>query len=78
MDNFMMGSSPEDLSETDSFMGRHIIDSTGFVELISFLEETFGIKVADQDIVPANLDSLQNIEQFIARKLAASDVAARA
>ena len=74
LDNFMMGSGPDDLRDTDSFMGRHIIDSTGFVELIAFLEETFAIKVDDQDMVPANLDTLVNIEQFVRRKLAAARV----
>jgi acyl carrier protein len=78
LDNFMMGSGPEDLREHDSFMGRHIIDSTGFVELISYLEETFGIKVEDQDMVPANLDSLASIEQFVLRKQADVPAAVRA
>ena len=67
-DNFMMAADPADLRDEDSFMGRHILDSTGFIELITFLEEVFGIKVDDEEMVPENLDSLSNIDRFVRNK----------
>jgi acyl carrier protein len=66
-----MAGDPGDLQDGDSFMERHILDSTGFIELITYLEEAFGIKVDDDDMVPENLDSLNKIETFLSRKLAA-------
>jgi len=70
-DNFIMAGDPGDLQDGDSFMERHILDSTGFIELITFLEEAFGIKVEDDDMVPENLDSLDRIEGFLRKKKAA-------
>jgi acyl carrier protein len=67
-DNFIMGASAAPLADGDSFLERHVLDSTGFLELISYLEETFAIKVGDEEMVPENLDSLDNIAQFLARK----------
>jgi acyl carrier protein len=69
LDNFVMGAKGLQLSDTDSFMERHIIDSTGFLELVTYLEETFGIQVADDDLVPENLDSLNSLEGYVGRKL---------
>lgn len=70
-DNLMMGMSAGDLTDDSSFLERGIIDSTGVIELIAFLEETFGIEVEDDEIVPENLDSLRNVERFVLAKLAA-------
>jgi len=67
LDNFMMGGTAE-IPDDASFMDRHIIDSTGFLELISFVEESFGIQVSDDDMVPENLDSLNNIERYIRKR----------
>ena len=53
---------------TDSFLDKGIIDSTGVLEVIGFLEETFGIKVDDSEILPENLDSVRNIERFVSSK----------
>ncbi len=69
-DNFIMAGDPGDLQDGDSFMERHILDSTGFIELITFLEEAFGIKVEDDDMVPENLDSLDKIDIFLRKKKA--------
>jgi acyl carrier protein len=71
LDNFIMGATVAKLGDADSFMERHILDSTGFLELISYLEETFGIRVEDEEMVPENLDSLDHISGFLARKRAA-------
>ena len=70
LDNFIMDAGTQELRDDDSFMAGHVIDSTGVLELISFLEQTFGIKVEDEEMVPDNLDSLNCIEQYVQRKLA--------
>jgi len=76
LDNFMMGGTA-DIPDDASFMERHIIDSTGFLELISFVEESFGIQVSDEEMVPENLDSLNNIERYVQQKRAAAPAAGR-
>lgn len=67
LDNFVMGGGVEIRDET-SFMEGHILDSTGFIELITYIEETFAVKVEDEEMVPENFDSLRNIEGYVARK----------
>jgi acyl carrier protein len=68
-DNFMMGSQAKRLLDTDSFLETHVVDSTGFLELVTFLEERYGFAVQDEEMVPENLDSLNNIAAYVARKL---------
>lgn len=70
--NLMMGQDATALSVDDSFLDNGIIDSTGVLELTSFLEEAFGIQIADPEITPANLDSIAKLVRFIASKQAAS------
>ena len=72
LDNFLMGASQGELLDDDSFMGRHIIDSTGVIELVSFLEETFGITVEAEEMVPDNLDSVDRVGRYIQGKLVRS------
>jgi acyl carrier protein len=69
-ENFIMGAKTVAFGDTDSFMDQHLIDSTGFLELVTWLEETFGIRVEDAEMVPENLDSLAAVEAYVARKLA--------
>jgi acyl carrier protein len=56
------------LENDTSFLESGVIDSTGFLELIMFLETTYGIKVASEEMVPANLDSINRVAQFLTRK----------
>lgn len=58
------------LQDSDSFLDSGIIDSTGVLEIILFIEETFGVKVNDDEMIPANLDSVDNLAAFINRKQA--------
>jgi len=67
-DNFQMGSGAAAFSDADSFMTRRIIDSTGFLELVMFLEETWAVTVADDEMVPENLDSLEALQGYLTRK----------
>ena len=69
-ENFMFGSNAVALADGDSFIERHVLDSTGFLELIGYLEETYSIKVRDSEMIPENLDSLENIAVYVARKRA--------
>lgn len=68
MDNFMMGRKPEEITDTDSLLDKGIIDSTGVLELVGFLEEHFGIEVKDEDLVPENLDSINNLVRYVERR----------
>jgi acyl carrier protein len=52
-----------------SFIDNAIIDSTGVLELITFVEETYGIKVEDHEIIPENFDSIRNIASFVEHRL---------
>ena len=66
--NFMFGNDSESINPDDSFMENGIIDSTGILELIEYSEETFGISIDDSELIPENLDSLNNISNFILLK----------
>lgn len=63
VENFLFGK--DDLKDDVSFLDEGIIDSTGILELVSFLEETFNLEVDDDDLVPENLDSLDNVTAFV-------------
>lgn len=69
-DNFLMGAA-EDYADDASFIDAQMLDSTGFLELVQFLEETYGIRVEDAEMMPDNLDSLDAVARFVARKQAA-------
>jgi acyl carrier protein len=69
--NFMFGQEGDGLADDQSFLESGIIDSTGLLELVSFVEQQYGISIADRELVPENLDSLRNISQFVARKVEA-------
>jgi acyl carrier protein len=68
-ENFMLDASVAIDTDT-SFMEGHILDSTGFIELIGFIEERFGLAVGDEEMVPENFDSLANIAAYVTRKRA--------
>jgi acyl carrier protein len=66
--NFLFGQSV-DLQPNDSLLGRGLIDSTGVLELVDFLEERYDIKVEDEEVIPGNLDTIRNVVTYVARKL---------
>lgn len=67
--NFLFGQERDGVADDQSFLESGIIDSTGLLELVSFVEQRYGISVGDRELVPENLDSLRNISHFVARKL---------
>lgn len=72
LDNFLFGRTEVELSSDASFLDLGIIDSTGVLELVTFLEDKYQIKIEDEELVPANLDSLKGITQFVEARRAAS------
>lgn len=67
LDNFLLGQAME-FADGDSFLDRGVIDSTGVLELVAFLEDEFGITVEDDELLPANLDSIDNLVQYLDAK----------
>jgi acyl carrier protein len=59
---------PAALADDASLLEHGIIDSTGVLEVISFIEDTFGITIEDREMVPDNLDSIERISGFVRRK----------
>ena len=68
VENFIYGDDGM-LQEETSFLESGTIDSTGILEMIAFLEETYGLTIADEEIVPENFDTLGNVVRFLERKL---------
>jgi acyl carrier protein len=67
VENFLFGSS-QTPADDESFLEAGLIDSTGVLELVAFLEAQYRIAVADDDLVPANLDSIERVARFVERK----------
>jgi acyl carrier protein len=68
VDSFLFGEAGDLTSDDASFLEEGIIDSTGVLELVTFLEEEFGIKIEDEDLIPDNLDSVNKVASFVACK----------
>ena len=68
-DQFLKGAKDVVLNDHDSFLEKGIIDSTGVLELVDYIEETFGIKIDDEELIPDNLDSLDKLKNFISKKV---------
>ena len=68
-ENFLFGAGTT-LSDHGSLLEAGIIDSTGAMELVTFLETKFGIRVDDRDLIPDNLDSISAMTSFVTRRLA--------
>ncbi len=69
-ESFPLGDDPTGISSDDSLVEAGLMDSTGVLELVGHLESTYGIAVADDELVPENLDTIGNIVGFVQRKLA--------
>jgi acyl carrier protein len=70
-DNFMYRDDRADLADTESLLDAGLIDSTGILELVAFIETEFSIQMADTDIVPDNLDSVDTIVRYVEGKIGA-------
>jgi acyl carrier protein len=69
IENFLFGNA-NGLKDETSFLEEGIIDSTGVLELVTFLEENFSIQVDDEELIPENLDSIDNVSAYLERKIA--------
>jgi len=65
--NFLFGDASS-LQDATSFLESGIVDSTGMLELIMFLEQTYDIKIEPEEMLPENLDSVNKVVQFLGRK----------
>lgn len=74
--NFLFGDEGKGFADDQSFLESGIIDSTGLLELVSFVEQKYGIAIGDREMVPENLDSLRNVSELVARKLQAVGIKA--
>ncbi|MCD6225315.1 MAG: acyl carrier protein [Deltaproteobacteria bacterium] len=68
IENFLFGND-EGLKDDTSFLEEGIIDSTGILELVNYLEEEFEISVDDEELIPENLDSINNVTAYLIKKL---------
>lgn len=69
VENFLFGENPESLLNNDSFLETGIIDSTGVLELVAFVEDNYSVEVNDDELIPENLDSIDRLINFIESKL---------
>ena len=69
IENFLYGQEDGPLGDDVSFLETGIIDSTGILELVSFVQDAYEIQVTDEELVPGNFDSLNKLEAFIVKKL---------
>ena len=67
IDNFLFGQNNGELSDDDSLLEKGIVDSTGVLELVQFLERTYSLKVKDEDLVPDNLDTIRRAADYVRR-----------
>lgn len=71
IENFLLGQD-SGFKDSDSFLEGGIIDSTGVLQLVAFLEETYGISVGDDEVTPENMDSIDSVSAYLRRKLGGS------
>ena len=68
LENFLYTSDERKLRNDDSFLERGIVDSTGILELLMFVEEAFGIEVQDEEVLPDNFDSVDRLARYVGMK----------
>jgi acyl carrier protein len=71
LETYLFTTDDSALANDDSFLDKGIIDSTGILELVMYLEQEFGLAIADEELLPENLDSINNLVNFVAHKQAA-------
>ena len=75
VENFFFGDSRRQIGISDSLIENDIIDSTGILELVAFVEDRYNIRADDADITPANFDSISNLCRFVMSKTNVDQVA---
>ena len=69
LENILAGSRGATLDDNDSFLEKGIIDSTGILELVAFIEDEFKIQVRDEELVPDNFDSVSKLAGYVTTKI---------
>lgn len=69
MESFLFGEPKNGMEDTDSLLEKGIIDSLGVLDLVNLIEERYGIKVEDEELIPENLDSIASLSNFVLRKI---------
>ncbi len=67
--NFLYDGNMLDLGENDSLLENGILDQTGVLELVLFIEDTYGFATPASDLTPENLDTISNIASYVHRRL---------
>jgi len=67
IENFLFNAEGSSLGDDESFLESGIVDSTGILEVVAWIEETFGIKVPDSDLLPENFDTVQRLSDYLNR-----------
>lgn len=70
VENFLVLDEATELDDGESLLEMGIIDSTGVLELVGFIEQAFGLGVQDQEVIPENLDTVDNVVTYVVGKLA--------
>ena len=68
IENLLVGDEEAGFSDDQSFLETGMIDSTGILEVILFLENEFDLEISDEEMVPENLDSVASIGRFVLSK----------
>ena len=68
-ENFLISEKDNTLEDSSSFLETGVVDSTGILEIVEFLEEKFEITIEDEELVPEYLDSIENLTNFLNKKL---------
>lgn len=70
LENYLFTDDQAELKNSDSFLETGIIDSTGILEIIMFIQDELNITVEDEEMIPENLDSVNNVLTYISKKVA--------
>lgn len=73
LDNFLFESDENAVGYDDSFLEKGIIDSTGIMELVNYIEEEFKVSVDDDELIPENLDSINRLAGFVKNKMESNE-----
>lgn len=74
-ENFLFQIGDQNLANDQSLLEAGVVDSTGVLELVAFLEDTFHLQIADKDIIPQNLDTIDAITAFVERSQLVAEAA---
>lgn len=74
LENVLYGAGENELNYDESFLEKGIIDSTGIMEIVSFIEDEYNISVYDEELIPENLDTINNLARYIKKKTEKSNL----